>query len=152
MGYFDKKAKKWVVDGKTDGGQSYDCVKGNLFKARSGKHGYAVRLDYSEIWKSVVVGPERDAVLATGEEVSYIEPNEAALLAMATACLRSQAGDYEHETSEEAAQLDYFSELGTGWILVVQDPPNGWPLMVMSRELWSAIQPVHAQLDEDRRR
>lgn len=152
MGYFDKKAKEWVVDGKTDGGQSYDCVKGSLFKARSGKYGYSVRLDYSEIWKGVVNGPEREAVLATGEESPYIEANEAARIALATAYRRYKSGDYEHETSEEAAMLDYFPELGTDWILVVQDPPNGWPLMVMTPELWSAIQPVHAQFDDERHR
>jgi hypothetical protein len=72
---------------------------------QSGKWKYTVRLDYSRT-PAIVKLPS-----------GWIDPNEAAILALETA---TRAG-----TSEVT-----FERLHEGWTMFVPDPPNGWPIMV----------------------
>lgn len=127
MGYLDTETDKWVVDGKTDGGQEYHSVEGYLFKSRSGKWEYKVKLDYSDTWHRLVNGLEFDQWQADhpDETREYMEPGEAAWLALATATDRGTSG----VTIRSNAQCED-SMYGIGlWTLVVLDPPNGWPIM-----------------------
>lgn len=78
-------------------------VRGEVFKP-SGKWGYTVSLDYSQ------------TATIQHQPSGYIEPSEAAALALATA---TRAG-----TSEVT-----FERLPEGWRLVTFEPPNGWPVM-----------------------
>ena len=79
-------------------------VRGNLFNNR-GKWKYAVYLDYS--WWN---------------EDDYVVPEEAAKKALRVA------------TELETSGVNIKNLDGTNYHLVVENPPNGWPIMVTGKD------------------
>lgn len=121
MGHYDTDIRRWVVDGKTDGGQPYHSVQGYLFKP-SGAFGYAVKLDYTEVAHRIVNGPEREEVIARVRGFpEYLDPHEAAWMALRRA------------TERGTSEVTITDSQDGFWTLVVPDPPNGWPIMTDGR-------------------
>lgn len=134
MGHYDEAKGQWIPDGKTDKGQDYNRVEANLFKSRSGKWGYTVYLDYTDIWHRIVNGPERTEWIAEhGEEKwEFLDPGIAAWMALNRAT-RNKTSDVSIRGNTHIADE---SPAGEGyWTLVVLDPPNGYP--IMSSQLWT---------------
>lgn len=117
MGYYNEVTEEWVVDGKTDGGQIYAKVRADLFKP-GGKWQYKVFLDYSDIWHRIVSSREREKWIAdhSGEVPEYLDPAEAAWMALGAATVADRSGVT-------------ISGPECGYVLVVLDPPNGYPIM-----------------------
>lgn len=117
MSYFDHVLQRTVPDGRTRDGQPYICIKAFLF-SKSGKYKYEVELDYRHIWHRVATGPEREAWVEAhpGEKIEYLDPNDAAWMALAEATSTGMSGVK-------------FSGPECGYFLVVPDPPNGFPVM-----------------------
>ena len=79
-------------------------VQAHLFNER-GKWKYEVFLDYSGSWS------------LASDVNGYIDPVDAAELALETATNAGTSGVM-------------MRKLESGWMLVVFEPPNGWPIMV----------------------
>lgn len=86
----------------TDGGQRYDSVQAFMFKP-NGKFKYEVELNYT---KSYI-------------ENDYTEPSDAAVIALIQSTIMGTSGIQSYKGDNEY------------WTIVVPDPPEGYPVMVI---------------------
>jgi len=91
--------------------ENWDKVEADLFIARSGKWKYHVFLDYSGIWHQLQ--------FPSHHPDSYLRPETAAWAALRKATEMRTSG-----VTVRNSQDGYFA-------LVVQNPPNGWPIMAL---------------------
>jgi hypothetical protein len=113
-----------MTDRITDGGQPYSSVYGYLAKTGSGKWGYDVKLDYTEVGEMTLASPEREKINAArreaGEdELPYLEANRAAWMALKLATEQGKSGVSIQDSQDGK------------WMLVVPDPPSSVPLVAM---------------------
>lgn len=92
---------------KTPGGQPINRVEVHLFEAASGQWKYDVLLDYTDITKQMLLP------LYT----PYLNPGTAAWMAL------------EKATEANVSGVSLINNKSGYWILVVVDPPNGFPVL-----------------------